>query len=230
MASNSGSASSPSAHIEAPVDPPPAVTHAALPNNNLILLNLRLDRTNYTYWRSLVLFAVCAYNLEGYVLGTIPTPPANLAVLDFSLCLWRIVGIDGSFNWGLSWILLKIVFANLFSTNSKASLLQIRALLQSTKKGSSSVDEYVLKMKNYADTLAATGRPISDDDLVQYILGGLGAKYEAVVVNLTSRTEPLTLSEVQYILQSQEMRIDQFASASVENIQANFVCLSHDLI
>ena len=49
-----------------------------LPNNTLLPLTLRLDRTNYSYWRALALAAVRAYNLEGYVLGTTPSPPRFL--------------------------------------------------------------------------------------------------------------------------------------------------------
>uniref|UniRef100_A0A803NU16 Retroviral polymerase SH3-like domain-containing protein n=1 Tax=Cannabis sativa TaxID=3483 RepID=A0A803NU16_CANSA len=44
-----------------------------LPKNNLLPLNLRLDRSNYTFWPSLVLAAARAYNLDGYILGN--TPP-----------------------------------------------------------------------------------------------------------------------------------------------------------
>uniref|UniRef100_A0A803P404 Uncharacterized protein n=1 Tax=Cannabis sativa TaxID=3483 RepID=A0A803P404_CANSA len=40
---------------------------ATLPNNNL-----RLDRTNYTLWHSLVLAAAQAYDLDNYILGNNP--------------------------------------------------------------------------------------------------------------------------------------------------------------
>uniref|UniRef100_A0A803P149 Uncharacterized protein n=1 Tax=Cannabis sativa TaxID=3483 RepID=A0A803P149_CANSA len=53
--------------------------------------------------------------------------------------------------------------------------------LQSTKKGSLSIDEYFLKMKKYGDSLDAADHPISDEDLILYFLGGLGSEYESVV-------------------------------------------------
>uniref|UniRef100_A0A803NKH8 GAG-pre-integrase domain-containing protein n=1 Tax=Cannabis sativa TaxID=3483 RepID=A0A803NKH8_CANSA len=112
-------------------------------------------------------------------------------------------------------------FAQLFATRFRARLLQLRNLLQTTKKGSLSIEEYILKMKQHADQLATIGQPIHDEDLVLYILGGLGTEYEAVVINLTSRTEPLTLQEVQLMLQSQEMRIQQQTTDSLHNVQAN---------
>uniref|UniRef100_A0A803NF93 Reverse transcriptase Ty1/copia-type domain-containing protein n=1 Tax=Cannabis sativa TaxID=3483 RepID=A0A803NF93_CANSA len=112
-------------------------------------------------------------------------------------------------------------FAQLFATRSRARLLQLHNLLQTTKKGSLSIEEYILKMKQHADQLAPAGQPIHDEDLVLYILGGLGTKYEAVVINLTSRTEPLTLQEVQFMLESQEMGIQQQTTDSLHHVQAN---------
>ena len=61
-----------------------------------------------------------------------------------------------------------------FSTKSKAQILNLRFLLQPTKKVSMSVENYFLKMKSIAHDLMVAKHPISDDDLVLYILGGIG--------------------------------------------------------
>ena len=55
-----------------------------------------------------------------------------------------------------------------------------------SKKGSGSVEDFVLKIKNTADELMAAGQYISDDELILYILGELGPEFESVVVNLTT--------------------------------------------
>ena len=57
-----------------------------------------------------------------------------------------------------------------------------------------SVEDYFLKMKSIAHDLMVAGHPISDDDLVLYILGGIGQEYESVIVNLTSK-DSVTLTE-----------------------------------
>ena len=99
---------------------------------------------------------------------------------------------------------------------SKARVLQWRLLLQTTKKGGGSFEDYILKMNDMATSLIAAGQQISDDELVLYILGGLGLEYESVVVNLTSRYS-LTLQEVQYVLQTHEVRLEYLnATAMVE--------------
>lgn len=100
----------------------------------------------------------------------------------------------------------------LFSTKSKARILNCCFLLQSTKKGSSTVEAYFLKMKSLAHDLALARRPLSEVDLVLFVLGGLGSEYESVVVNLTSE-DSLTLPEAQFMLQNQESRLKALDSS-----------------
>ncbi|EXB74907.1 hypothetical protein L484_018615 [Morus notabilis] len=82
---------------------------------------------------------------------------------------------------------VRLTLEQLATENSRARLLQLRFQPQPVKKGSMSIDDYVLKMRSIVDNLNATGQVISNDDLVLCILGGLGSEYDPVVVNLTSR-------------------------------------------
>ena len=68
------------------------------------------------------------------------------------------------------------IFDQLFSTRSKARILELRFSLQTTQKGADSVEEYILKMKVIAHDLKAADQHISEDELILYILGGLGVK------------------------------------------------------
>ena len=71
------------------------------------------------------------------------------------------------------WSLLE----QIFFTRSKASILQLRLLLQTTKKGATSIEEFILKMKTNADALITTGQQISNEELILYIFGGLGPEF-----------------------------------------------------
>lgn len=42
-------------------------------------------------------------------------------------------------------------------------------------------------MKGIAESLASSGQVVSDEGALQYVLDGLGPKFDTVVVNLTSR-------------------------------------------
>ena len=75
----------------------------------------------------------------------------------------------------------------LFSAKSKARIPQLRLSLQTLKKGSSSIEDCILKMKARANDLRAAGQAKSDDELILYILGGSGPEFESIIVNLTSR-------------------------------------------
>ena len=92
-------------------------------------------------------------------------------------------------------------------------------------KGSSSIEDYVLKMKVVFNSLIITGQQISEDELILYILSGLGPEFESVVVNFTSK-DSITLPEVQYMLQTHEMGLDSLNAATVvksSNSAANLV-------
>ncbi|POO03542.1 hypothetical protein TorRG33x02_007470 [Trema orientale] len=54
---------------QAPLFAAPALFQSLAP------LSIKLDRTNYSFWHSQVLPAVCAHDLEGFLLGTVPCPP-----------------------------------------------------------------------------------------------------------------------------------------------------------
>lgn len=82
----------------------------------------------------------------------------------------------------------------------------------------------MLKMKNITESLLAARQIITDKELILYTLGGLGQEHEFVVVNLTSRQDNVTLQEVQYMLQTQEMLLEQLTSVSTveaHSAQAN---------
>lgn len=85
--------------------------------------------------------------------------------------------------------------------------MNLRFQIQTLKKGSSAIDEYILQMRVLADGLPAAGQPLNENELVLYVLGGLGAEYDAVVVNLTTRGPVPSISKVHAILQVYEMRL-----------------------
>lgn len=224
------------------VDHDPPARAQDPPISPLLPLAMQLDRTNYSYWRALVLAAVRAYDLEGFLDGSTPPPPRSTPgnplnpVFNTWICFDQFL---------LHWLLNSITetmiehvvncrsaneiwttLGTLFHTISKARILQIKGLLQSTKKGNLSIHEYLLKMKRFADTLLEAGDPVSDENLCLYILGGLGSEYESVMVALTNRSEQLTLQDLQFNLQTHEMRIQSLASSTIDSVQANLANLN----
>ncbi|KAL5778638.1 hypothetical protein ACOSQ2_009375 [Xanthoceras sorbifolium] len=59
-----------------------------------------------------------------------------------------------------------------------ARIMHIRSQLQSLKKGTLSITEFVVKIKGIVDSLTTTGQIIPEIDLVAYILGGLSQEFD----------------------------------------------------
>ena len=57
---------------------------------------------------------------------------------------------------------------------SKTRIMQLRLQLHQIKKVSNTMFDYLLKAKSIANQLAMTTKPSDDDDLMLYILNGLG--------------------------------------------------------
>lgn len=64
------------------------------------------------------------------------------------------------------------VWASLENAFAQQSQARVMHQLQSLKKGSMSVQDYLQTIKSLADSLSAINQPVSDPDLVLYALGG----------------------------------------------------------
>jgi hypothetical protein len=73
--------------------------------------------------------------------------------------------------------------------------MHLRMKLASTRKGDQSMVSYFAKMKEYVDEMMAAGKK-EDDDIVSYILTGLDVEYSGLVENVSSRTDPISLSNL----------------------------------
>ncbi|KAL5548409.1 hypothetical protein UlMin_003640 [Ulmus minor] len=115
-----------------------------------------------------------------------------------------------------------------FSSSSRARIIQLRLKLQSTKKCSLSMIDYVMKVKGAADSLAAIGEPISEQDQVMNLLGGLGSDYNAVVTAINIRDDKISIEAVHSMLFAFEHRLEK--QSSIEQfspISANYASSSN---
>lgn len=77
-----------------------------------------------------------------------------------------------------------------FSSQSRARVIQLRSQLEHTRKGDLSAAAYFTKMKGIADELAAAGKSLDEDDVVDHILQGLlhEPDYNGFVSAISTRT------------------------------------------
>jgi hypothetical protein len=55
------------------------------------------------------------------------------------------------------------------------------------------VAAYYNKMKGFTDEMAATEKPLEDEDFVSYVLAGLDQDYNSFVENVTRKAEEISL-------------------------------------
>ena len=121
----------------------------------------------------------------------------------------QIIGHTSSHS---AWVALE----KIFSSSSRARSMQLRLELQTTRKGSMSMIDYIMKIKSVADSLAAIGKPVYNQDQVMNLLGGLSIDYNAVVTALNIRDDMISLEAVHSMLQSFENHLEQ--QSSIENV------------
>ncbi|KAG4974229.1 hypothetical protein JHK87_031050 [Glycine soja] len=161
-----------------------------LANNNTSNLSLqlppitiKLDRDNYSLWRSTIISALETFELESFILS--PTPPRKTHITTTSddrlVLLWikstlsdrafSIVVCASSSH--MAWTAID----KTFQAQTRARRMALKPQLQTLNKGSLSMIEYIEGKRSIADSLTENLHPISDEDLVGYLLSGLDSSY-----------------------------------------------------
>ncbi|KAJ0981596.1 hypothetical protein J5N97_009851 [Dioscorea zingiberensis] len=95
-----------------------------------------------------------------------------------------------------------------FSSRSRARIIQLKIQLSTIQKKEIPVPDYFQKVKNLADTPAAIGQPLQDDEVFTYILAGLGSEFVPLVTSINTRTDPISLTDLYAHLLSYKTRLE----------------------
>jgi hypothetical protein len=203
----------------------------------------KLGKSNHATWRTQVLATLRSARLEGYVTGKkealveeiedkvdgkkvmVPNSKyedwlaADQQVFSFLLAsvskeiLIRIAMVKTVVE---AWTKLE----DQFTSQTRAHTISTRMTLANICKGNLSVTEYLAKMQSLDNDMSATGKPLDDEDLVQYILAGLDEDYDSVVNSVLARPQAITVSELAYQMLAFESHIDLRSGCSGSS--ANF--------
>lgn len=97
-----------------------------------------------------------------------------------------------------------------FYAHLKAKARQLRTELKTLKKGTKTVSEFITKLHSMADSLAAIGDEVKDQDLMDIILEGLPEEYNAFVMILYGKPGNTDLMELESLLLLQEAQLEKF--------------------
>ncbi|KAL5773611.1 hypothetical protein ACOSQ2_013535 [Xanthoceras sorbifolium] len=116
----------------------------------------------------------------------------------------------------------------LYSQQSMARIFQLKQQLQSIKKGTLSISEFMLKVQSIGDELLAAGQAVCDSDLILSVISGVGHEYDLVVVMISHQQKTMSLSDLQYVLMLREQRIEQLnVVSSFDSFQPSAHYASH---
>jgi hypothetical protein len=90
----------------------------------------------------------------------------------------------------------------------------MKSELQSIKKGSEPVSQYLQKIKDARDHLSAAGVLFEDDDIVILALNGLPSDYNTFRCMIRGRDTPLSLKDFRSQLLAEEATLEHTQSAS----------------
>jgi histone deacetylase 1/2 len=100
----------------------------------------------------------------------------------------------------------------MFSSQSKARVVQLRTQLNGTRKENKTASVYFNQIKTLADEMAAAGKPLEDDDIVSYVLAGLQDEayngFVAAITALIKADKFISLSDLYSQLVSYEARLE----------------------
>jgi hypothetical protein len=96
---------------------------------------------------------------------------------------------------------------SLYAAQSRAHAMQMRMQLANLKKQDLLAANYFHRGQGLVDTLTATGALLGGDEIVAYLLTGLPKEYDSLVTSVTTRVEPMPLSEVYTNMLSFEARL-----------------------
>jgi hypothetical protein len=166
------------------------------------LPGLKLDDSNYIGWVAQFQPILHGHDLQGLIDGTDTCPPklipnstgdaqvVNPAYVTWqrkdqhllSLIIWSLSPPLVSPMYGLNtsrqaWTLL----ADRYAAQSRSNTSHLKRQLQSLQQGGKSCTEYLTVAKNWADQLAAVGKPVEDDDLISFIISGLNPMFNSFI-------------------------------------------------
>ncbi|KAK4433482.1 hypothetical protein Salat_1110500 [Sesamum alatum] len=219
---SSSETSSPSTFSDL-IPSPMATAFAPIPLHHAVTIHL--TKTNFLIWRAQLLPYLRSTKLLGYLDGSIAAPAQYVnagaaQVPNPAYTQWYdqdqqvLSGLLSSIS---EEVLQDVVDATtskeawdtlqrMFSSTTRARIVQIRVDLATTKKLHLSAVEYFRKIKGLSSKMAAAGNALHDDEVIAYLLAALGPDYDPFVTSMMTKSEPLTLDEVYSHLASFEAR------------------------
>ncbi|KAK1643842.1 hypothetical protein QYE76_061647 [Lolium multiflorum] len=198
-----------------PVVSPPVLTAAP----TVPTVGIRLDRNNFALWRALTLTNLSGASLHGYLDGTVAAPAktttegtgdAARQVDNPAYATWwtqdqKVLGVL------LSSMTEEIASQLLGCKTAAAAWTAIHAMFSAQSRAGA-----------LADAMATAGSPLRDDEIIDYMLTGLGSAFNPIVASLNMITRAVTAAEFySMVLNYEGLQMSQLAGNEEWTSSAN---------
>ncbi|XP_020409868.1 uncharacterized protein LOC18787835 [Prunus persica] len=197
--------------------PAPTVLPSPIVTSMPVVINIKLDRSNYPLWLPQIVPILRSQNLMEFDDGTCVCPSPTLtggtaaktaystwiqqdqlilSWINSSLTPSVLSTLSRNQNAHTSWQALESRYAS----TSQNRILHLRNEIFRTMKGDLSINDYLDQMNASADNLALAGKPVNDDELVQIIMNSLGPTYDMIVSAVQTHDTPITYDTLEALL------------------------------
>ncbi|CAN1774291.1 Retrovirus-related Pol polyprotein from transposon RE1 [Linum perenne] len=217
------------------MSPPSPLTMAINSSANVSFqippITIRLDRDNFSLWRSTVISTLEVFDFESHVLA--PNPPQETKIVtaadgktttevnpdytewkkrDRYVLLWLrstlsetalslVVRASSSH---LAWQIIE----KSFQSQTRARRMQLKIMMQTMMKGSMSMAEYLQKKRAIADSLTDNLNAISEEDIIGHILSGLDQSYGPFATAFMMKADSISVDDLTGLLLQEEARLE----------------------
>ncbi|KAL5149582.1 hypothetical protein HKD37_13G036379 [Glycine soja] len=202
-------------------------------NSNLNLqipsINIKLERDNYSLWRSTIISALETFELESFILN--PAPPMQTHIINTSdalnptlilfygrnVIILSYCGLNPPYQKKALSLVVRATSSHMawtaiektFQAQTRARRMAMKVQLQTLTKRSLSMLEYIERKRFIADSLAKNLHPISDEDLIGYILSSLDSSYSAFSTAFIMKSDDVSVDDLVGLLLQEEARLEQ---------------------
>ncbi|KAL5699282.1 hypothetical protein ACHQM5_030210 [Ranunculus cassubicifolius] len=101
-----------------------------------------------------------------------------------------------------------------YTSQTNARYFQIKSELATIRKGSSSISEYIDRIRQLTDELSLIQEPMTDRDVIGTVLQGLDLDYDVVVNQVQTMTTVPSIEELYSMLLNREKRLEVYHTSA----------------
>ncbi|KAI0496144.1 hypothetical protein KFK09_022451 [Dendrobium nobile] len=179
-----------------------------------------LSSKNYHIWHIQILQHFSANGFAGYLTGDVSCPPDS-STIDFFK--WSLVDrnlISALFSTIsptiLPYILASSTAHDVWKTlkkrmqpNIRSRVIQLKNKLHTIQMRNSTMQQYLMQIKNLVDNISVSGSKIDTEDIILYILNGLPSTYNSFKTTIRTSLNPIDLDTLYSLLCCEEITIQQ---------------------